>query len=150
MGKPHIDVDELFEEETKDMNIDEFREFLGLDKGEKFDYENAVKEIVNAEFKSFQEELLKKSPVEVFRKNYEIHVKTEFSDAILSTEMEEEYYAALYQDKDDGILQQLYDDFLGTDYASVESYEKTEEFIKEKTSRNNFVYRRYIKIENKK
>ena len=132
MGKHHIDVDKLFEEETKDMNIDEFREFLGLDKkDEKIDYENAVKEIVNSEFKAFQEELLKKSPVEVFQKNYEIYVKTEFLDTILEWDMDEKYYVALYQDKDKGIIQQLYDDFLGTDDVSVETYNETASFIKD-------------------
>ncbi|MBE5751951.1 MAG: DUF3849 domain-containing protein [Clostridiales bacterium] len=130
MGKHHIDVDKLFEEETKDMNIDEFREFLGLDKKEeKIDYENAVKEIVNSEFKTFQEELLKKATEYVFQKNYEIHIKTEFLDTLLDGEFDEEYYVALYQDKDKGILQQLYDDFLDSEYASVSTGEDTRNFI---------------------
>ena len=95
------------------------------------DYENTIKEIVDSEFKAFQEELLKKPSVEVFQKNYEIYVKTEFLDAILSTEMDEEYYVALYQDKDKGILQQLYEDFLGADDVSVETYGDVIEFVED-------------------
>ena len=132
MGKHYLDVDKEIDEMTDGMTVDETLDFLGLDKkDEKIDYENAIKEIVNSEFNAFQEELLKKSPVEVFQKNYEIYVKTEFLDTILEWDMDEEYYVALYQDKDKGILQQLYDDFLGSDNVSVEDYGETIEFIED-------------------
>ena len=44
----------------------------------------------------------------------------------------------------------MFDKALSTNENAQIYKQKTEEFIKEKTSRNNFVYRRYIKIENKK
>ena len=132
MGKHYLDVDKEIDKMMDGMTVNETLDFLGLDKkDEKIDYIQAVKEIVNSEFKMSQEELLKKTSVEVFQKNYEIYVKTELLEAILTTEMDEEYYVALYQDKDKGILQQLYDDFLGSDNVSVEDYGETVEFIED-------------------
>lgn len=116
----------LYEAVTKDINTNEFREFAGL---EPINYKERVIELVNDEFMKFQTETLAKSPEEIFSKNYEIHVKTELLDTIIGEGIGDEYYQALYQDRDSGILQQLYDDFIGSEYASVNTGTDTMEFI---------------------
>lgn len=116
----------LYEAVTKNMNTNEFRGFAGL---EPIDYKERVIESVNDEFMKFQTEILAKTPEEIFSKNYEIHVKTELLDTIIGEGIGDEYYQALYQDRDSGILQQLYDDFIGSEYASVNTGSDTMEFI---------------------
>ena len=128
MGKHYIDFDELFEETTKDMTVDEFREFIGV---EPIDYKERVIEAVNEEFSDFQEELLKKDPKEIFLSNYEIHVKTELQETLIGDGLDDEYYQALFQDKDEGILQQLYNDYIDDEYSSVNTMEDTMDFIKD-------------------
>ena len=98
---------------------------------EEIDYKEAVREAINKEFEEFQEDLLKKEPFEVFQKNYEIHIKTELLDTINAYDFTDAQCKALYQEKDMGILQQLYDDFLGADGASVENGEEAVNFISE-------------------
>ncbi|MGN0509594.1 MAG: DUF3849 domain-containing protein, partial [Ruminococcus sp.] len=126
MGRHYNAEDELYEAVTKDMNTNEFREFAGL---EPINYTERVMQLVNDEFMQFQTETLAKTPEEIFRKNYEIHVKTELLDTIIGEGISDEYYQALYQDRDNGILQQLYDDFIGSEYASVNTGTDTMEFI---------------------
>ena len=122
------ETDAMLEEVMKDMNTNEFREFAGL---EPINYKERVKALVIDEFKKFQSDTLEKSPEEIFRTNYEIHVKTELLDTIDGDGLEDEYYQALYQEKDNGILQQLYDDFTGNEYASVNTGTDTMEFIRD-------------------
>ena len=134
MGDHYIDVDELFEEEIKNMDVDEFREFVGL---EPIDYKARVIEAVNDEFREFQDELLKKEPKEIFLSNYKIHVKTELKETIDSDGLEGEYYQALYRDKDYGILQQLYNEYLDSEYSSVNNMQDTMEFIQDYCERHH-------------
>ncbi len=98
---------------------------------EVIDYKQAVRDSVEKEFLEFQENLLKKEPFEVFQKNYEIHIKTELLDTINGYDFTDAQFKALYQEKDNGILQQLYDDFLGADGVSVETGEEAVVFITE-------------------
>ncbi|MGN1372682.1 MAG: DUF3849 domain-containing protein [Candidatus Coproplasma sp.] len=134
MGRHYNAEDELYEAVTKDMNTNEFREFAGL---EPIDYKKRVMELVNDEFRQFQTATLAKTPEEIFSKNYEIYVKTELMDTIIGEGIGDEYYQALYQDRDNGILQQLYDDFIGSEYASVNTGTDTMEFIQ------NYCYQYY-------
>ena len=63
--------------------------------------------------------------------NYEIHIKTELKDTILSYDFDEEYFCALDEDiENGGILQNLYDDFISDEYASVNTGEDAICFIR--------------------
>ena len=94
-------------------------------------YADEVRQLVHDEFMNFQNEMLKKEPYEVFQKNYEIHVKTELLDTIEGYDFDDEYFKALYQDKDKGILQELYEDFRDSENASVNTGQDTVDFIRE-------------------
>lgn len=93
------------------------------------DYKQAVIESVNEEFEAFKNELLTKSPEDVFYKGLEINVKTELKEVISEQDyLDDKGYKALYEEKGH-ILQGLYDDFIGTESASVNTYGDTLEFI---------------------
>lgn len=98
------------------------------------DYEAEVIKSVNAEFEVYKADVLSRSPEDVFYENYKIHVFTELKDAIdTGTEngyLEKEHYRALYEERG-SILTGLYDDFVGSEYASVNSYTDTAEFIRD-------------------
>ena len=97
-------------------------------------YKELVRNSVEKEFEEFKANLMGKSAEEIFQNNYEIHVKTELFDTLCGeyVDVGEEYYKALYAEVDHGgILQQLYDDFLGSEYASVSTGEDTLSFIKD-------------------
>ena len=84
-------------------------------------YKELVRNSVEKEFEEFKANLMGKSAEEIFQNNYEIHVKTELFDTLCGeyVDVGEEYYKALYEEVDHGgILQQLYDDFLGSEYVS--------------------------------
>jgi len=98
------------------------------------DYEAEVIKSVNAEFEVYKADVLSRSSEEIFYENFKIHVFTELKDAIdTGTEngyLEKEHYRALYEERG-SILTGLYDDFVGSEYASVNSYTDTAEFIKD-------------------
>ena len=97
-------------------------------------YKELVRNSVEKEFEEFKANLMGKSAEEIFQNNYEIHVKTELFDTLCGeyVDVGEEYYKALYEEVDHGgILQQLYDDFLGSEYASVSTDDDTLSFIKD-------------------
>ena len=97
-------------------------------------YKELVVNSIENEFEEFKANLMGKSAEEIFQNNYEIHVKTELFDTLCGeyVDVGEEYYKALYAEVDHGgILQQLYDDFLGSEYASVSTGEDTLSFIKD-------------------
>ena len=97
-------------------------------------YKELVVNSIEKEFEEFKANLMGKSAEEIFQNNYEIHVKTELFDTLCGeyVDVGEEYYKALYAEVDHGgILQQLYDDFLGSEYASVFTGEDTLSFIKD-------------------
>ena len=116
-------------------------------------YKELVRESVEKEFDSFKQELIGKSTEDVFYKNFEIHVKTELCDTINSYDFDDEYFRALYKDtKNGGVLNSMYEDFIGSEYASVNTGEDTIYFIrgycehyysdvmKEFLGEENFVY----------
>lgn len=116
-------------------------------------YKELVRESVEKEFDSFKQELIGKSTEDVFYKNFEIHVKTELCDTINSYDFDDEYFRALYEDtKNGGVLNSMYEDFIGSEYASVNTGEDTIYFIrgycehyysdvmKEFLGEENFVY----------
>lgn len=99
------------------------------------DYEAEVRKSVNAEFEAYKSDVLTRSPEEIFYENYKIHVFTELKEVIemgsgVGGYLEPEHYRALYQERG-SILHELYDDYLGEEYASVNSGTETAEFIKD-------------------
>ena len=97
-------------------------------------YKELVRNSVEKEFEEFKANLMGKSAEEIFQNNYEIHVKTELFDTLCGeyVDVGEEYYKALYEEVDHGeILQQLYDDFISSENASVSTGEDTIFFIKD-------------------
>ena len=97
------------------------------------DYEAEVIKSVNTEFEVYKADVLSRSPEDIFYENYKIHVMTELKEVIgegaQDGYLEEEHYKALYEERG-SILTGLYDDFIGDEYASVNSYGETAEFIK--------------------
>ena len=97
------------------------------------DYEAEVIKSVNTEFEVYKADVLSRSPEDIFYENYKIHVMTELKEVIeegvQDGYLEEEHYKALYEERG-SILTALYDDFIGDEYASVNSYGETAEFIK--------------------
>ena len=97
------------------------------------DYEAEVIKSVNAEFEVYKADVLSRSPEDIFYENFKIHVMTELKEVIeegvQDGYLEEEHYKALYEERG-SILTALYDDFIGDEYASVNSYGETAEFIK--------------------
>ena len=98
------------------------------------DYEAEVIKSVNTEFEVYKADVLSRSPEDIFYENYKIHVFTELKDVIdTGTEngyLEKEHYRALYEDRG-SILTELYDDFIGDEYASLNTGTDTAEFIKD-------------------
>ena len=100
---------------------------------QEIDYEAEVIKSVNTEFEVYKADVLSRSPEDIFYENYKIHVMTELKEVIeegvQDGYLEEEHYKALYEERG-SILTALYDDFIGDEYASVNSYGETAEFIK--------------------
>ena len=97
-------------------------------------YKELVVNSIEKEFEEFKVNLMGKSAEEIFQSNYEIHIKTELFDTLCGeyVDVGEEYYRALYEEVDHGgILQQLYDDFISSENASVSTGEDTIFFIKD-------------------
>lgn len=95
------------------------------------DYAELVRDSVRNEFEAFKENVMSQSAEDIFYHNYEIHIKTELMETIDSYDFDEEYFRALYEEVDHGgILQNLYDDFIGSEYASVNTGEDTVDFIR--------------------
>ena len=101
---------------------------------ESSNYKELVVNSAKKEFEEFKANLMGKSAEEIFHSNYEIHIKTELFDTLCGeyVDVGEEYYRALYEEVDHGgILQQLYDDFISSENASVSTGEDTIFFIKD-------------------
>ena len=95
------------------------------------DYKAEVVKSVNAEFETYKADVLTRSPEEIFYENYKIHVFTELKEVIEDGGyLELEHYRALYEERG-SILHELYDDYLGEEYASVNSGTETAEFIRD-------------------
>ena len=108
-------------EEKEESFIDEEAEKLS-DGSESIDYAKEVMESVEKEFDDFRDDLTKEPPLNVFHKNYEIHVKTELHDTIHGgMELDEDTYKTLYKDRG-AILQNLYDFFLSATVIDKERY----------------------------
>ncbi len=126
-----FDIDKELEKEMENMSADEVQEMLGIEP-EQIDFKQMVIDRVTAEFKEFKEKTLSLPATEVFNKNYEIHVKTELCEVISEYDgyLKEDDYKALSRERG-GILAGLYEEYLHNEYASVNNYGDTADFIKE-------------------
>ena len=102
---------------------------------DKIDYEAEVIQSVNAEFNAYKADVLSRSAEEIFYENYKIHIFMELKEVINigSDEggyLQSEHYRALYEERG-SILTELYNEFIGDEYASVSTGTDTAEFIKE-------------------
>lgn len=107
------------------------------------DYESEVIESVKNEYDNFQAEMLKSKPKKVFNNSYKIHLYNEFSEVIQSGKeyLSDNDFKALYEDKGH-ILDSLYDDYIGSENYSVETYGDTAMFIKDycESAHNDIYY----------
>lgn len=95
-------------------------------------YENEVIKSVKEEYDKFYAEMLHSTPQEILNNNYKIHLYNEFSEVIqCGTEyLTDKEFEALYEDRGH-ILYSLYDDYIGAENYSVETYGETAMFIKD-------------------
>ena len=108
-----------------------YKPINGTLQAESQSYAERVRESVEKEFDEFKAKVTAKPAEDVFLDNYEIHIKTELKDTILSYDFDEEYFRALYEDtKNGGVLNSMYEDFIGSEYASVNTGEDTVYFIR--------------------
>ena len=135
-GFKGADFDKYYDEFAED-NITPYLESKAIDRSEetgKIDYAKEVMKSVEKEFDEFRDNLIKEPSLNVFHKNYEIHVKTELYNTINGgIDFEEEVYKTLYEDRGH-ILQTLYDNYLSAtvidnERFSVATYGDTSEFI---------------------
>ncbi len=96
------------------------------------DYVNEVIRSVESEYDAFKADMLQQPAEEIFYNNYKIHLYNEFSEVIQYGEgyLSEKEFRALYEDKGH-ILGSLYDDYVGAENYSVETYSDTAQFIKD-------------------
>lgn len=108
-----------------------YKPINGTLQAESQSYVERVRESVEKEFDEFKAKVTAKPAEDVFLDNYEIHIKTELKDTILSYDFDDEYFRALYEDtKNGGVLNSMYEDFIGSEYASVNTGEDTIYFIR--------------------
>lgn len=96
------------------------------------DYKKMVIDRVTEEFDKFRDDMLSQPALNVFHSNYEIHIKTELYEVITDGDgyLDEEDYKGLAREQGN-ILGSLYSDFISNEYASVNTFGETAEFIKE-------------------
>ncbi len=116
------------EEKLKNSGYKSINEFVPE---ESPNYKELVRNSVEKEFDEFKTSQMNKSAEEIFQSNYEIHIKTELSEIIKSFDFDDEYFRALYEDVENGgVLNYMYDDFVGEEYASVNTGEDAIEYVK--------------------
>ena len=106
------------------------------------DHEEAVVNSVLLEFDEYKNDLMSKTPQTVFDNSYKTHLYNEFSEVIQCGKeyLSDKEFQALYEDRGH-ILNSLYDDYIGSENYSVETYSDTALFIKDYCeSEHNEVY----------
>ncbi len=106
------------------------------------DHEEAVINSVLLEFDKYKKDLTSKSQKEVFENSYKTHLYNEFSEVIQCGKeyLSDKEFEALYEDRGH-ILNSLYDDYIGSESYSVETYSDTAMFIKDYcVSAHNEIY----------
>lgn len=106
------------------------------------DFEEAVINSVWLEFDDYKKDLMSKSPQTVFENSYKTHLYNEFSEVIQYGKeyLSDKEFEALYADRGH-ILNSLFDDYIGSENYSVETYSDTALFIKDYCeSEHNEIY----------
>lgn len=106
------------------------------------DFEEAVINSVWLEFDDYKKDLMGKSPQTVFENSYKTHLYNEFSEVIQYGKeyLSDKEFEALYADRGH-ILNSLFDDYIGSENYSVETYSDTALFIKDYCeSEHNEIY----------
>ena len=78
---------------------------------------------VQQELSSFQEEMLSRSPQEIFDAAYQITIKNDIVECILNTDYSPQAARALM--KSPNLLQEVYEEWLETDYSHMEDLNRT-------------------------
>ncbi len=96
------------------------------------DHEEAVINSVLLEFDKYKKDLTSKSPQTVFENSYKTHLYNELSEVIQCGKeyLTDKEFDTLYEVRGH-ILNNLYDDYIGTENYSVETYADTATFIKD-------------------
>lgn len=100
------------------------------------DFEAEVSRSVQQEFAEFKADLLTRSPEAIFTESFHITAMGELESTIVESYLEPQHYRALYEERGH-ILSSLYDDFIKHDWASVNSYAETAEFIDDYCKRHH-------------
>ncbi|MBE7083782.1 MAG: DUF3849 domain-containing protein [Clostridiales bacterium] len=126
MGENYNKAEEIILNEMENMSDEEALDFLDIN----VKYKEKVIERVEKEHTDFINKMKTLSPEEIISNNYQIHVKNELHAVITEGEyLNDEHYRALYQ-AGDGLLNDLYLDFIGEEFASVNNYSEGADFIK--------------------
>ena len=123
---------EFRNEEAARVYFDEKVRAIRSVKANSADYKEAVINGVLLEFDEFKKEMMTKPPQEVFENNYKIHLYNEFSEVIQCGKeyLSDKEFQALYEERGH-ILYSLYDDYIGSENYSTETYSDTALFIKD-------------------
>lgn len=78
---------------------------------------------VQQELSSFQEEMLSRSPQEIFDAAYQITIKNDIVECILNKDYSPQAARALM--KSPNLLQEVYEEWLETDYSHMEDLNRT-------------------------
>lgn len=123
-----FDLDKELENVLDGMSADEAAAFLGVDT--EINYKEIVLDSIETEHKEYLDSLRSKTPDEIIAQNYRLYVYnqlygvlTDDSDAFSNAQ-----FRALYEEKGH-ILHSLYEDYIGTSWASLETYEASSMYV---------------------
>lgn len=88
-----------------------------------------VQALVEKEYLDFQDDMLKRSPKQIYNECYQIHVKQEIYDVVMVSDCLSNKCFERMAEYGDGLLEFLYNKFISNEYASVNTFSDTEEFI---------------------
>lgn len=129
------------EEEARDYYAEKIKAIRTV-KANSTDHEEAVINSVLLEFTEYKKDLMSKSPQTVFDNSYKTHLYNEFGEVIQYGKeyLSDKEFDALYEERGH-ILNSLYDDYIGSENYSVETYSDTALFIKDYCeSEHNEIY----------
>lgn len=78
---------------------------------------------VQQELSDFRKEMLNKSPQEIFNAAYQIFIKNDIAECIINTDYSPQAVRALLKSPD--LLQEIYEEWIETDYSHMENLRQT-------------------------
>lgn len=88
-----------------------------------------VQALVEREYLDFQDYMLKLSPKQIYDECYQIHVKQEIHAVIMESDCLSNKCFERMAEHGDGLLEFLFIEFISNEYASVNTFSDTAEFI---------------------